>query len=131
MQKAVLEAIGAGVVKSAHDCADGGLAVALVECCFRYGADDPIGCDVNVEGGIRVDALLFGETQSRVILTANAAGIEKIKSIAAAHGVPVSILGKVGGESINIKVNGQEKINRQVAKLKKLWQEAIPKLLNS
>ncbi len=52
LQKAVLESIVAELVKSAHDCADGGLAVALAECTFR-GNDDPIGCEVDLENKIR------------------------------------------------------------------------------
>jgi phosphoribosylformylglycinamidine synthase len=130
LHKAVLESITAGLVKSAHDCADGGLAVALAECTFR-GNDDPLGCEVALESQIRTDALLFGESQSRVILTAAAADVEKLKAIAAKHGVPFSVIGKTGGGSLVIKANGAVLVDSQVAHLKKLWQEAIPKLLSA
>ncbi len=77
LQDAVLEAIDARIVKSAHDCADGGLAVALAECCFK-GEAEPAGCEIAVEGDIRKDALLFGESQSRIILSATPEDAEKI-----------------------------------------------------
>jgi phosphoribosylformylglycinamidine synthase len=130
LHKAVLESIVAGLVKSAHDCADGGLAVALAECTFR-GNEDPMGCEVTLDSQIRTDALLFGESQSRVILTTAAADVEKLKAVAAKHGVPFNVIGKTGGGSLVIKANGAVLVDSQVADLKKLWQEAIPKLLSA
>ncbi len=70
-------------------------------------------------------------SQSRVILTAAAPDVEKLKAIAAKHGVPFSVVGKVGGGSLVIKANGAVLVDSQVAHLKKLWQEAIPKLLSA
>jgi len=130
LQKATLEAIGEGIVKSAHDCSEGGLAVALAECCFR-GEADPVGCTVEVTDGFRLDAALFGETQSRIIVSVAAGSIEKLKGIMASHGVPCTVLGKVVGDRLIIKKDGDVLIDQPAAQLKKAWQDAIPSLLNA
>jgi len=129
LQKAVLDAIGAGLVKSAHDCSDGGLAVTLAECCFR-GEDDPLGCAVELTDTIRTDAALFGESQSRVILTIAGSDADKLKSMMEKHGVPCRTIGRVGGKGLVIKLNGSALVDSPVDTLKKAWQEAIPKLLS-
>jgi len=129
LQKTVLEAIRSGIVRSAHDCSEGGLAVALAECCFR-GEDDPIGCEVEVGTGMRLDSALFGETQSRVIISAKPGDVEAIIKLAAANGVPCTELGRTGGESLVIKSGGKPVAERPVAALKDLWQSAIPDMLN-
>jgi phosphoribosylformylglycinamidine synthase II len=69
LQDCVLQLIRAGLVQSAHDCSDGGLAVALAECCLSNPAQ-PLGAVVRLQPeGLRRDALLFGESQSRVLLS--------------------------------------------------------------
>src|SRR5512143_323022 len=96
LQKAAMEMISTGLVKSAHDCSEGGLAVALSECCFR-GADDALGCEVEIAETFRADAALFGETQSRIIISAVPADAGKLAEIAGRHGVPFKVMGRVGG----------------------------------
>ena len=128
LQHAVLDAIQAGLVKSAHDCSEGGLAVALAECCFR-GEEDPIGCEVEVFDRFRMDAALFGETQSRVVLTARNSNVIRLKDAAGKHGVPCMVIGKVGGDRLAVTSGGVKVIDRPVAGLKKVWREAIPKML--
>jgi len=100
LQDTVLAAIKKGLVESAHDCSEGGLAVALAESCItakKLGAKVELGSD-----GIRDDALLFGESQSRVILSAKQANAKKILQLAKKNKVPASIIGKVGGSKIII-----------------------------
>ncbi len=128
LQDAVLEAIDARIVKSAHDCADGGLAVALAECCFK-GEAEPAGCEIAVEGDIRKDALLFGESQSRIIISAKPEDAKSIAGIMSRHNVPCITIGKVGGSRLVIKSGNEEVINQPVAKLKEVWRDAIPKML--
>ena len=124
----MLEAIDARIVKSAHDCADGGLAVALAECCFK-GEAEPVGCEVAVEGDIRKDALLFGESQSRIIISAKPEDAGSIAGIMSRHNVPCTTIGKVGGSTLVIRSGNEEVINQPVARLKEVWREAIPKML--
>ncbi|MHB8174467.1 MAG: phosphoribosylformylglycinamidine synthase subunit PurL, partial [Nitrospirota bacterium] len=135
LQDAVLSAINAGVVKSAHDCAEGGLAVALAECCFK-GEAEPVGCEVlmpvdRLEGNIRRDALLFGESQSRIIISAKPGDAGRVAEIMSQYGVPCRTIGKVGGSDLNISVCDNEEINQPVKRLKELWREAIPKILRT
>jgi phosphoribosylformylglycinamidine synthase len=114
----MLELIKAGVVLSAQDVSDGGLAVALAECCFVNG----IGADVTIESDIRPDSLLFGETQSRVIFTAEQHNKEKVWEIYGRFGVPVRLIGQTGGKQL--KINGL--IDMPVKDLRDIYENAIP-----
>ncbi len=102
VQRACLEAIRHGIVRSAHDCSEGGLAVALAESCLG-GAVGAIGADLELGGTIRPDALLFGESQSRIIVSLKAAHWPRLQEIAAAHRVPLYRLGTVGGTRFRIR----------------------------
>jgi phosphoribosylformylglycinamidine synthase subunit PurL len=100
VQSACLQAIGQGLVKSAHDCSEGGLAVAIAEACIM---EDPrlIGANVDVpETGIRPDSFWFGEDQSRIVLTAAQAHVESVLAIAETHRVPAMVIGHVGGTEL-------------------------------
>jgi phosphoribosylformylglycinamidine synthase len=113
----VLKVIREGLVQSAHDCSDGGLAVALAECCVSTPTQPPfdsaqgrepaerLGAVVRLSGQtIRRDALLFGESQSRVILSVKAAQADKVLGIAKDLSVPAAKIGTVGGERLTIDV---------------------------
>jgi phosphoribosylformylglycinamidine synthase len=102
VQSACLRAIRRGLVKSAHDCSDGGLAVAVAECCmvdgpeFRGAALDPGAVE------IRPDWYLFGEDQSRILVTADPAKSHEVLRTAREHGVPAAVIGRVGGDRLKI-----------------------------
>lgn len=102
VQRACLEAIRNGVIRSAHDCSDGGLAVALAEACLG-GPGTPIGVDVRLSETIRPDALLFGESQSRIIVSLKESDWPRLEKIAEAHQVPVQLLGTVGGTRFRLR----------------------------
>ncbi len=99
VQHCTLEAIRAGLLHSAHDCSDGGLAVALAECAVWGG----MGVDGELfpDGG-RLDAALFGERQSRIIVTASAARLADLERLATAHGIALTRIGTVGGEQFRL-----------------------------
>jgi phosphoribosylformylglycinamidine synthase len=96
VQGCCLEAIRAGLVRSAHDCSDGGLAVTLAEGCVSN-PDKPIGVDVNLADSLRPDALLFGESQSRIVLSLREADLNRVQAIADHYGVAVTLIGRTGG----------------------------------
>jgi len=96
LHRVVLEAAAAGLLRSAHDVADGGLAVALAEACFASG----LGARVEVETGMRLDAFLFGESQSRMLVSVSRDETGAVRAIADAHGLPCTVLGEVGGEQL-------------------------------
>ncbi len=97
LQDCVLSLIRSGLAQSAHDCADGGLAVALAECCISS-EDRRLGAVVTLPiGRLRRDAVLFGESQSRVVLSATAANRDAVLEEARQRGVPAEVIGGVGG----------------------------------
>ena len=99
VQRCVLAAIRAGVIASAHDCADGGLAVALAECAAWAG----LGLDgAEVPAAGRLDALLFGEAQSRIVVSLPPGRLAELERLAAAHGVGPTRLGVVGGDRFRL-----------------------------
>jgi phosphoribosylformylglycinamidine (FGAM) synthase-like enzyme len=121
--------IQAGLVESAHDCSDGGIAVALAECSFSSYRRQAVGCEVNLEGDLSDAALLFSESPSRIIISATDAGAEKVIEIAREHGVAASVLGRTGGDGITIKANGETVINRRVAEVEAAWRDTLPRVL--
>jgi phosphoribosylformylglycinamidine synthase len=122
----LVEGVAAGTIRSAHDVADGGLAVALAECTFGGGA--PLGASVGLADGIRPDALLFGESTGRVIATT--AAPEALLALAAAKDVPARQIGEVGGDRLRIgPPQGPAWIDAPVAHLRELWEKGIPRRL--
>jgi phosphoribosylformylglycinamidine synthase II len=100
LQAACLEAIRGGWVTSAHDCSDGGLAVAVAECCI-LDREHPVGATVSLaERGTRPDAFWYGEDQGRILLSTPQANVERVMGIAAAHVVPAALIGTVGGSRL-------------------------------
>jgi phosphoribosylformylglycinamidine synthase len=97
VQRLCLDGIRSGLVRSAHDCSDGGLAVALAESCLAGGVG-LAGSPVKGEG--RRDSMLFGEQQSRIVVSAAAGRVDELTAAAAAAGVPVTRLGLVGGDRL-------------------------------
>ncbi|MGQ0811601.1 MAG: AIR synthase related protein [Nitrospiraceae bacterium] len=94
-----------GLVQSAHDCSDGGLAVALAESCISSPAP-PLGAVVQFQTqGLRRDAALFGESQSRVVLSVKPTDREAVLRTAADQGVPAQVIGIVGGERLIIDIS--------------------------
>jgi phosphoribosylformylglycinamidine synthase II len=127
--EALLEAIRAGAVRSAHDCADGGLAVALAECVMMDRAQ-PTGAEVDLSAwsALPLRALLFGETQGRVIVSTpdDAA----VRAIAARHGVAAATIGTVRASSGLLDVTiGKRRIRAPIAQLADAYHEAIPRVM--
>ena len=111
-------------MESAHDCSEGGLAVALAE--SSISGAKRIGAAINlVSVKIRKDALLFGESQSRIILSAKEKNVKKILQIAKKNKAPVAIIGVVGGNKLTIG----SMVNLSVDELYKTWHNAIESYL--
>jgi phosphoribosylformylglycinamidine synthase len=104
LQDFILKVIHEGLVQSAHDCSDGGVAVALAECCVS-GPGGTRGAVVKLElDSLRRDALLFGESASRVVLSVKPERMESLLSLAEHAGVPAVCIGTVGGDRLVIEV---------------------------
>ncbi|HEV2837012.1 MAG TPA: AIR synthase-related protein, partial [Pyrinomonadaceae bacterium] len=131
VQEACLEAAEAGLLASAHDCSDGGLAVALAELCFSSLGKDAIGAEVDLVGDLSERALLFSESPSRIIISFDASATESIRRIASAHNAPLTILGTVGGTQLLVKVNGTHVLSAAVTDLESTWRNALSQSLKA
>src|SRR6185312_6831972 len=102
VQAACLSAIEGGLLRSAHDCAEGGLAVALAECCVT--GPRRLGAMATLPAEGRVDELLFGEAPSRIVVTVAPGDVERLMRIAEEWAVPAHVLGRVGGDRLEVRV---------------------------
>ncbi len=125
VQQTCLTAIRKGFVKSAHDCSEGGLAVALAESTFRK----ELGIKINLpDSDISKVAELFGETQSRIIITTEKENLDNIQNIACKNEIAMTVLGTVIPEKLFI-IDGLIKLDLE--EMKKQWQNAIPAEMES
>ena len=129
VQKTAREAIAKGLVHSAHDCSEGGLAVALSECCVSN-KDNMVGAIIDkLNYKIRKDALLFGESQSRIIISCERKSTKKIEKIARKNKAPCSIIGITGGKRLKLSQGTRELINLPLEDLSKEWSNSLRKRL--
>jgi phosphoribosylformylglycinamidine synthase subunit PurL len=127
IQNAVRDLIRRSLVKSAHDCSEGGLGVALAECCFN--PEQLFGAEIDLRAAETPPAtVLFNESQSRIIISADANNAERTMSILREDGVPFRQLGKVGGNDLRIRVN-DETFRWPVTDLHDGWFNAIRRLV--
>lgn len=127
VQRVCLEAIRAGIIRSAHDCSDGGLAVALAESCL---GPMPIGVDVQLTDTVRPDALLFGESQSRIVVSLHPSDWPRLETIAAAHHVSVAPLGTVGGTKLTLRAPTCG-IDLSLAEVETAWRGGLASALSA
>jgi phosphoribosylformylglycinamidine synthase II len=126
--------IAQGVIKSAHDCSEGGLAVALAESCIsqQVARETPrlIGASVDLSAAkdVRLDALLFGETQSRIVISTTAHNAAKVLGQAKVLGIPAAQIGKVGGSELKIKTATAE-FTAPLAELHDGWWNSIARVM--
>ncbi|MCD6575508.1 phosphoribosylformylglycinamidine synthase subunit PurL [Candidatus Aerophobetes bacterium] len=128
LQKTCLELIKKGLVNSAHDVSDGGLAICLAECCI-LNRENLIGATINLERDIdeREDILLFGEVQSQIILSCSPQNFPYIEKIANKNKISLKLLGKVGGENLIIKKEGKVLISKNIKEIHKIWENSLVK----
>jgi phosphoribosylformylglycinamidine synthase II len=126
--------IYSGVVKSAHDCSDGGLAVALAECCIsqQIARETPrlIGAEIDLSSitGTRLDVLLFGESQGRIIISVAKLQAPKVLAQAKILNIPATKLGTVGGTALQIKTSGYS-LSGDSRELYDLWWNSIARAM--
>jgi phosphoribosylformylglycinamidine synthase len=128
VQKTCLAAIQAGWIRSAHDCSEGGLAVALAESCFSHNAHPAIGAHIELHN---FDApQLFAETPSRIVASVKPEHLEQVQALASQHNIPCEAIGKTGGSALTIAINGRTIIHHPIEKLEQAWRETLPKALD-
>lgn len=124
VQEVCLELIREKWIHSAHDCSDGGLAAAAVESCVT-GPETSLGAALNLESTIRKDALLFGESQSRILVSFAEKNRESIAGAARKKDVPFAVIGDVGGEHFTVNINGAEYVRQNIQTLKNIWKNTL------
>lgn len=129
IQRTLLDAHKIGLIKSAHDCSEGGLAVTLSESCISN-SDRKIGAVIDLNENMRTDALLFGETQSRIIITASPAKIDSLKNVLEGYKIPYTLIGRVGGERLIINNNSSRLIDISIDNLNNAWRDSIRNMMN-
>ena len=129
VQTACLRAAEEGLLRSAHDCSDGGLAVALAECCFSSLNRSAIGAEVELSGTLSAVALLFSESPSRIIISFEESALGQIEAIATQAQCPFIVCGRVGGSDLRIAINGKAAIARDVSELEAVWRTSLSEKL--
>jgi phosphoribosylformylglycinamidine synthase len=121
VNRMILSAANSGYLHSAHDCAEGGMLVALAECCLLGGIG--VRCPaVRPEPPLRLDAAFFGESPSRYIVSVPSRAMPEMQSLARRHNVELSLLGLAGGDAIEFE--GQLKVS--LAQLREAWEVMVP-----
>jgi phosphoribosylformylglycinamidine synthase subunit PurL len=131
VQKVCLEAIQAGLVRSAHDCSDGGLAVALAESCFSSYGREALGARIDLSEHAKLSgisdsaALLFSESPSRIIISVKPEHVSEVKNIARQTGVDCVVIGEAGGDELSVASAGELLIKAAVASLEEAWNGSL------
>jgi len=123
LQKSLLAAILAGKVESAHDCSEGGLFISLLESAMESG----LGFEINTLAGMRKDAYLFGEAQSRVVISVKPENKNAVLEIFEKAGVPVKEIGQVTAKDIKIDNQAFSSIDH----FANIYNSSIEKVMNA
>jgi phosphoribosylformylglycinamidine synthase II len=128
LQKAIIELIQQGLVESVHDCAEGGLAVALAEKAFVKG----VGARVNLaSNGLPAEYALFGEDASRILLSCDPESVSRIKQVAEKHGIEADVLGETIPARLEISLDGQVIAAALVSDLSQAYESALESALRT
>jgi phosphoribosylformylglycinamidine synthase len=122
LQKAVIELIQQSLVDSAHDCSEGGVAVALAEKAFANG----IGARVNLaSNGLPAEFVLFGEDASRIMVSCDPGNVARIRQIAEKHGIVAEVLGDTIPERLEVLLDGKVVASAPVSELNRVYEGAL------
>jgi phosphoribosylformylglycinamidine synthase len=133
LQRLVIRAIRDGLIESAHDCAEGGLAVTLAECCFGsgFGVTADLAIVGDVPAAFHLSATLFGESASRIVVSTRESTLAALLALARDADVPARVIGRVGGDRIRISADGHEAIDVSGAEAERRWATAIEEKMGS
>ncbi len=123
VQRAVRAAVAAGLVAAAHDCSEGGVAVALAESCVT--ARDPVGCDATLPAAARADLTLFGEGPSRVLVAVEARHAREFEGLMAESAIRWRWIGTTGGDRLVIRVGNDTVVDVDASRLEHAWRSGF------
>jgi phosphoribosylformylglycinamidine synthase subunit PurL len=128
LQAAIIELIQQELIDSAHDCSEGGLAVALAEKAFPKG----MGARVNMASSeLAPDNVLFGEDASRIVISCDAGNLPRIKQVAAKHATAVDLIGETIPDNLEISVEGKRVVSAAVSELMEAYEGALESALRT
>ncbi|MCE5323357.1 phosphoribosylformylglycinamidine synthase subunit PurL [bacterium] len=127
VHEVLIRAIGRGLLSSAHDCSDGGLAITLAESCII----GKVGAEISLQTNCKKSEALFAETQSRVVVSLPADKLEDLVKIAKSLEVDCTVIGKVSGKSLKIAVNDSSIVDACVSEMESRWRSVIGKKMDS
>ncbi|MBA3766606.1 MAG: phosphoribosylformylglycinamidine synthase subunit PurL, partial [Acidobacteria bacterium] len=131
VQQAVLRAAELGLLHSAHDCSDGGLAVALAESSFSSLNRPALGADVDLTGTLHTPARLFSESPSRIIVSFDESALGQMEEIAARANCPLTLLGRTGVGQLRIEADGEEVVNLHIDELETAWRTSLARRMQA
>jgi phosphoribosylformylglycinamidine synthase len=112
---------------SAHDISEGGLAVAAAECAMQAG----LGADIDLDAGVRLSALLFGESAGRALITFSEELARQVRDASTRSGVALCAIGRVGGDRLRISVGSRALIDAAVASLRETWTSSFARAMEA
>jgi phosphoribosylformylglycinamidine synthase len=128
LQKCLRELIQRRRIESAHDCSEGGLAVALAESAFPEG----VGAEIDLSSkGLLIETVLFGEMAGRVVITCDQKNTEDIQQVGVRWGVRADRIGRTVPEKLVIHVDGRQAVAANVSELRQVWDTALAKALHA
>jgi len=128
LQKAIIEMIQAGLVASAHDCSEGGIAVTLAESGFAKA----IGCSVDLAShDLPAECALFGEDASRIVICCDQSHLAAIQQIAVKYGLSAETIGNTVPEKVEIKLDGKVVVSARVSELREGFENALQSALQA
>ncbi len=124
VQDACLALADAELLSSAHDCSEGGIAVAIAESCFSSLNREACGAAIQISsGGISNEAVLFGESPSRIVISFAPENEDRVKELVG--DLPFAMIGKVGDDVLSIAIDGNAAVSSPVAELEAIWESAL------
>ena len=127
LQKCIVALISERLIDSAHDCSDGGIAVALAEC----GSEASVGAQVDlVSNGLAPEMVLFGEDSSRIVISCDPAKLQRLQQIAVEYRVAADLLGETVPENLEIRLDGKVVVSAGVSELTRIGEQALPRALH-
>jgi phosphoribosylformylglycinamidine synthase len=127
LHQLLVEGAATGLIRSAHDCAEGGLAVTLAESCFDTG----LGGEVDVSSvstevaDLMEVATLFSESAGRVVVSVSPERAPELLSLAGRAGVTAAAIGRVGGDRVRVSIDGRLVIDEPLGGAEQIWSMAI------
>jgi phosphoribosylformylglycinamidine synthase II len=128
LQKGLVEMIQAGLVESAHDCSEGGIAVTLAESTFGKGVGAKV--DLSVQG-LPAEFVLFGEDASRAVVSCDRSNLTAIQQVAVKCGISADVIGETVAEQLEIRLDGGVVVSAAVDELRVVYENALETALRT